>query len=203
MKAAVSCRAKRYENVYSLHIRWENDDTDAERDENSLRSIIKLCGFPSPEVFLLKTAGSPGFELFDRIYNLQKQAFATNQTSLIIIHYAGHGITGEGDELVLATTNGRKRVRTGTIFHILTDESGYLDQSIVDVLLMLDCCYSYLAVRKFNPSSRIVEVIIAGEARDPIAFAAGTRNSFTCKLHMESRSIQQQGKEYAEVAEII
>ena len=104
--------------MYSLHIRWENDHTDAERDENSLRSIMKLCGFPSPEVFLLKTAGSPGFELFDRIHNLQKQAFATNQTSLIIIHYAGHGIAGEGDELVLATTNGRKRVGVESVLEL-------------------------------------------------------------------------------------
>jgi hypothetical protein len=108
----------------------------------------------------------------------------TNKTSSCTrLHYAGHGIEGAGGELVLTTTNGRKRVRTGAIMELLTDEAGYLEnQSKIDVLLIFDCCYSFLAGRQLHPSNN-VEVITAGdEARDPIAFAAGLKNSFTCKL---------------------
>jgi hypothetical protein len=97
IKAAIAGRSKRYENVYPLHIRWANDDTYAERAEQSFSSIMKMCGFPSPEVFILKTVGA------GKIHDLQKRALVTNATGLLIIHYAGHGIAGEGDgdELVL------------------------------------------------------------------------------------------------------
>jgi hypothetical protein len=69
--------------------------------------------------------------------------------------------------------------------------------------MIFDCCFNFLATREIQPDGRIVEIIAAGEERDPIAFRAGTRTSFTSKLHVEVRTLQQQQKRSVEVADII
>lgn len=77
-----------------------------------------------------------------------------------------------------------------------------LDQPI-DIIVIFDCCYSFLAARNTETKSRVVEILSAGDERDPVAFAAGTKNSFTSKLLIEIRSRAQQGDKLVEMADVI
>lgn len=53
LQAAVSKRASNYTNFYAFHIRWEDDDTYADRDGKSFEEITKLLSFPRPQVSML------------------------------------------------------------------------------------------------------------------------------------------------------
>lgn len=148
LRSAVVKREICYKHVYPLHCRWEGDETAADREEGSFRSILNLCGFPSPEVLILEAAGWPGFDLFGKTISILKQALETEESSLIIIHYAGDSLTSEdGNESML--TNGQKRIKMGTIFDLLLDTYyGYLENQSIDVLMIFDCCFNSLATRK-------------------------------------------------------
>jgi hypothetical protein len=63
---------------------------------------------------------------------------------------------------------------------ITTDMMVGLDQTI-DIIVIFDCYYSSLAARNTNSESRIVEILSAGDKRDPVTFAAGKKNSLSSK----------------------
>lgn len=102
------------------------------------------------------------------------------------------------------TTRERKSIAALSFLSDITTDLLIPFDKPVDVIIVLDCCYSFLATRDANPESRIVEILSAGrEAADPIAFAAGTRNSFTSKLLMEVRRRPQQDEKFVEIASVI
>lgn len=73
----------------------------------------------------------------------------------------------------------------------------------VDVVLMLDGCYSYLSTRSPNGLHRRVDVLCAGDRTDPIANGSIGANSFTKKVFVEVRKRAQQGKVDVELSSLI
>jgi hypothetical protein len=205
LQGAISRREAVYKNSYSLHIRWEDDDTLAERDENSFRSIIEALGFPDkPEIHIIQKANkTPAWELLPTIAAIMAKAESSDGRSIVIIHYAGHGNADANGELVLMSSSG-KRIQARSILDFTAEQSAWLTVGAkVDVIMIFDCCYNFLATRTTNPASRIVEILTAGDERDPIAFQAGTRASFTSKLAIEIRNRQQLGHKFVEFADVM
>jgi hypothetical protein len=202
-EGAVSRRAAHYTNFYALHVRWEDDNTNADRDENSFREMVQLLGFPSPDVHVIpKSDPIPGFELRSQVSKVLVKAVHTLGRSIFIIHYSGHGGANDLNELELCSLSGKKIAANGFLLDITTDMMIGLDQP-VDIIVIFDCCYSSLAARNTNPQSRIVEILSAGDKSDPVAFAAGTKNSLTSKLLIEIRSRSQRGDKVVEIADVI
>jgi hypothetical protein len=65
----------------------------------------------------MEATGLPGFDLFHKTMSILKQALVTEESSLIIIHYAG---LASEDENKLMLTNGQKRIGLSSIFHLVT-----------------------------------------------------------------------------------
>jgi hypothetical protein len=203
LEGAVSRRETHYANFYALHVRWEDDNTNADRDGNSFGELVQLLGFPSPDVHVIpKSDPMPGFELQALVSKLLFKAVSALGRSVIIIHYAGHGGANSLDQLELRSQSGKKIAASGLLLNFTTESLVSLDQA-VDVVVIFDCCYSFLAARNTNSQSRIVEMLSAGDESDPVAFAAGTKNSFTSKLLIEIRSRSQRGDKLVEMADVI
>ncbi|WEW60804.1 hypothetical protein PRK78_006292 [Emydomyces testavorans] len=203
IQAAISRRETKYSNFYALHFRWEDDNTDASRDGESFQDLVHLMGFPFPDVHVIpKGDPLPGFEVQHRVASLFIKAGNAQGRSIVIIHYAGHGNANDLNELELCSQPGKRIAANGFLLNITTDMVMGLDVPI-DVIIIFDCCYSFLASRNGSTESRNVEILSAGDERDPVAFAAGTKNSLTSKLLIEIRSRAQRGDKLVEMADVM
>jgi hypothetical protein len=73
-----------------------------------------------------------------------------------------------------------------------------------DVLLIFDCCFSFLASRCTNATSRVVEILTAAEGpADPSAFQAGKKAAFTMKFMLEVRRRVREGHKSIEIADVM
>jgi hypothetical protein len=109
IQGAVSRRQQQYSNFFAFHFRWEGDDTNPNRDENSLRELVQLLGFPSPDIHVIPTKDPmPGFEVRHQISQMFVKASYTPGRSIIIIHYSGHGGANDLNELELSSRSGKK-----------------------------------------------------------------------------------------------
>ncbi|KAE8377747.1 hypothetical protein BDV26DRAFT_262858, partial [Aspergillus bertholletiae] len=122
--------------------------------------------------------------------------------SVVMIHYAGHGIPNNLNELTLVSQTGKKISASRFLSDITTETNMPLNAS-VDIIVILDCCYSFLSLRQPNSESRIVEILTAGGKPDPIAFSPGARLSFTAKLLVNIRTRAQKGDKFVEIAEMM
>lgn len=73
----------------------------------------------------------------------------------------------------------------------------------VDVIFIFDSCYSYLATRSAAAPPRIVEVLAAVDANDPLANSPGERMSFARLLTDEIATRKRKGEKSVQFAELI
>lgn len=196
-----------YTQSFALHVRWEDDNTEAERDCRNFQSFLHSVGFGTPEVLELSrddtTPGWTAVSKFAEILNAANKA-ASNGRCIIFFHYAGHGIQGHNDTLLFTSASGLKSFNAGRLFSDVDSDSVILDDnSPVDVVFILDCCYSFLATKAAKPVGRIVEILAAVDANTPGAFIPGQRVSFTAKLATKAASLKGQGYQSIELAEIM
>lgn len=127
LQVAVSRRGTEYSNFYAFNFRWEDDNTNADRDENSFRELVQLLGFPSPDVYVIPTGDLMlGFGVRHRVSQMLVKAGHALGRSIIIIHYAGHGSANDLNELELCSRSGKKMAANGFLFDItrLASRSG-------------------------------------------------------------------------------
>src|SRR5882762_9650868 len=53
LQAAVSRRETQYANFFALHFHWEDDNTNAARDEKSFGELARYLGFNPPEIYII------------------------------------------------------------------------------------------------------------------------------------------------------
>ncbi|KAJ9294601.1 hypothetical protein DTO271G3_6869 [Paecilomyces variotii] len=202
--SAISTKEHIYSHFYAFHFHWEDDNTNAERDANSFSDLAQLLGFPVPETYVIPSDSHiPGFEIQERITAMLKRAMCATGKRIMIIHYAGHGGENNLDELSFYNSTGKKSMAANSfLLNILTASLVPFNESI-DIIVMLDCCYSFLASRDIDKNKRLVEFLCANDTRDPIAFSAGSKNSFTSKLLIEVRSRAQRGEKFVEMTDAI
>lgn len=203
LRAAVSRRETRYSNFYAFHFRWEDDDTNADRDGKSFAEMAKLLAFPQPEEYVIpKQEAIPGFKVNARLMEIISKAGKAPGRSVVMVHYSGHGGPNLLNELELSSKSGKRIAASLFISHFTNEIEMPLDTPI-DVVFIFDCCYSFLATRNATEDSRIVEMIAVAGPNDPVAFAAGPRNSLTQKLFVEVRARAQNGDKRLEMADVV
>ncbi|KAI9815601.1 MAG: hypothetical protein M1832_005462 [Thelocarpon impressellum] len=106
LQQAVDQRGRHYSNLTSLAIRFENDDTSAERDTVAFVDMIKAIGHPPPKVLVLKPGASHmGFIVATELERLGKHIATLEGRTLVILHYAGHAEVAQDGTLKLLASD--------------------------------------------------------------------------------------------------
>ena len=204
LKTATERRAMcNYSHCSTLHFRFANDNTYAEKDEESFKNICELLRFPAPQCHVIEENNpTPGFTMRSVIENEIQNALKRDGRTALIIHYAGHGTENGNGNLLLGDSKGKKFTRVD----LLLGPFGVTELATnapIDVLFIFDCCFGFLSTRNFNHLSRIVEVVAGNDERDPEALSAKGALSLTAKLHIELRMRAQQGDKSVEISDLI
>jgi len=198
-----------YNKTFALYVRWENDDTHADRDGVNFQRFLDTFGLGTMEVQQLSSNDvAPGWSLFQRLNSIVREADdsarASGGRSLVVFHYGGHGIQGPDGSLLLTSPTNSKSINVEQNITTLFGSPGPLPyEAPVDIIYIFDCCFSFLTTRAFTPSQRVVEVLAATDSNSPMAFVPGSNVSFTAKLAAKAHALKQQGYPSVEVAELI
>ncbi|KAE8309422.1 hypothetical protein BDV41DRAFT_431237 [Aspergillus transmontanensis] len=204
MKKLVDQHCQQHENALSISISWQDDNTNATRDVQNFQAILRILGYSKAEEFIIPIDSLvPGWEVVDKIRALILQAMGMTRRTIIFIHYAGHGLNWNED-LHFCDASGRKHFNVDSnILSLVNSASPITDAHNIDVVLIFDSCYSYLATRGFTGESRVVEILAAVDEKSKLAFSPGVRASFTGKLYAEILRRKQLGTKDIELADLI
>lgn len=168
LEAAVDQRAREYTRTFSLHIRFENGDTSAQKDAANFQSFLRAFALSQAEEYVIKPSEpSPGWAVKGKFHAILSKAIETPGRSLVLIHYAGHGgLDGFGRLVFQANMKESRGFRFGAALPSDVSETFDLNTETpaVDVVFMLDSCYSGPALRGVHGTSRVVEILAACEA---------------------------------------
>lgn len=161
-----------------LTLSWERSDTTGAHDSNTIATLMKdVFGFET-ELYPIPAGSvenSLGFTI-SKIHEFKAKhdrAGPYAPRSLLILHYAGHGLSDRG--LLLSGTAGadrnpsagsdRKLLVSGTAsfehyFRFETLKNAMLERCRGDVLFILDCCNAAGATR-LQDGPRTVEILAA------------------------------------------
>ncbi|KAL4786487.1 hypothetical protein BJX76DRAFT_365573 [Aspergillus varians] len=195
-------RTIQYTAAHSLSVRWIEDDTAAASDMATFQAILRTLQLPAAkELVIHETAGwTVGAEV-QKI--LLAAASHAPGRSLVILHYAGHGVEAADGTLRFVERLDRSAKGFNAELHFIgpTLEPD-IDLNNVDVLIILDCCFAFTAGRAAETNPRIVEIISATDHHSPLAFSP-PRNTVTVKLLGEIRRRQRESYSRIEIANVV
>jgi hypothetical protein len=140
-------------------MRFEDDDTKAERDSEHFQTMLKMLGLPRA-IEVVMPSKLAAWTLIPVIGQLVKELDVEDERKLVIWHYAGHAKVNDTDDLCFVPSlNSRAFVDFDRHFGSFwsTDES--FDRT--DVIFILDCCYVSMATRGSTNQERTVEIVLA------------------------------------------
>lgn len=106
LQAAADKRARAYANNFSLHVRFEKDDTRADRDADHFQSFLRALGLAPPDEYIIPATDTmPGWDVQSKSRKVLKKAAASS----VLLHYAGHGAVDSLGHLILKQTNSHQR----------------------------------------------------------------------------------------------
>ncbi|OJJ42433.1 hypothetical protein ASPZODRAFT_137248 [Penicilliopsis zonata CBS 506.65] len=158
--------------------------------------------FNSPaarEFVITNTDRTPGWSVMGVLEEVVSKAEKTTGRSVVMVHYAGHGMLGPNGNLLGVEGASNRRFDAQRCLVEILD---LLDSTIVDTLFVFDCCYSFAACRAPEVSGRIVEIIGASD-NTPLFTNSPPGNTLTAKLEGEIRFRQRQGHRYIEFADVV
>lgn len=202
-QVAIDSRKKNYANTFAYHFHWQNDNSGADKDAETFVQLATLLGFETPETDIIPNdAATPGFDLTYKIGLLLKFAHQKPGSSIVLLHYSGHAVANQNNELVLTSRTG-KQIAADRIMADLCSEFIIPLDANVDVVVILDCCHSYLFTPTANEGHRRVDVLSAGNREDPKAYGSRDTLSFTSKLSVEIQKRAQRGDVEIEMADLV
>ena len=86
--------------------------------------------------------------------------------SVVILHYAGHGRENVLGRFELCSLSGRVIAVDHLLRDVLSEYVIPFDER-VDVVVILDCCFAFLASRSNEPNYRRVDILSASDERNP------------------------------------
>jgi hypothetical protein len=156
----IAQRGKFYKNFFAFTVRFEGDDTSADRDTKNFQDMLRLIGISSVKVIVLEKADkTPAFTLSYLLRDLFKQISVLDGRTLLIGHYAGHGAIDAMDRLFFFDSPRILQKVSLKSFEELYDETTEDLLSQTDVLMIFDSCFSGLATRGLESGDRSVEII--------------------------------------------
>lgn len=185
LRAAAEQRSQQYQNIYSIAVRWERDDTNAELDTAHFQSMLKNLDTDPAEVLVLGSDDKyPANTLRRTWLNFTAKAILNNERSLIIFHYAGYGTTKDGSFNIAENLSEESNTANfeRIILEDVKDPNAFPDHT--DVLFILDCCYVHYTTRAPKTSRNVIEILAATSSQTVTARSA-PNNTFTAKLANE------------------
>ncbi|PYH91816.1 hypothetical protein BO71DRAFT_38512 [Aspergillus ellipticus CBS 707.79] len=205
LTAAASQRGRDYTNVYSVTVRWEQDDTQADKDPDRFQRMLKdLNVGAATELIIRHNDSTPALTFQQALLEIIRKSKANSESdhNLFILHYAGHGIMKDGSFTFAETKGAKKTINADRILLAqVKDPQAISDSDHLDVLLIFDCCYAHVATRAPTTQRRVVEVIAATSAQTPMARSA-PHNTFTGKLAGEIARRKRSGHKNVEFADL-
>ncbi|KAK9366732.1 hypothetical protein V1509DRAFT_596728 [Lipomyces kononenkoae] len=156
VQKAVATRGATYHTIKVFIFRFEDDATGADRDAKTFSGCMQdVFGIDDVEDLVIeKTSKSPFLVVNERIVaNVSKLAGAR---SLLIVAYIGHAIV-ESNELQLISESGSQKMLWSWVHNYLVSPEDSIQS--LDMLVVLDCCYTGSAVRAGG--NRAVQVLAA------------------------------------------
>jgi hypothetical protein len=200
---AVNNRSRTYNNSFALSVRWERDNTNASADTEHFQAILSTLNLDQAEVEILAEQDqTPGWTLNDKIRSVFRLAANTPGKSIVLIHYGGHGeVRGEQlfavEGLSRRSTNLQRFIDT-----VVAGEVQDFDIADTDAVFVLDCCYSHVATRALNPTTRVVEILSASDEHTPEALTP-PRNTLTGKLRGEIARRKRDGHHFVILSDVM
>jgi hypothetical protein len=200
---AVNNRSRTYDSSFALSIRWERDNTNATADTEHFQAILSTLNLDQAEVQILAEQDqTPGWTLNDKIRSLFRLAATAPGKSIVLIHYAGHGEV-RGEQLVAVEAGTRRVINLQQIIDsVVVGDLQDFDIADTDSVFVLDCCYSHVATRALNPTTRVVEILSASDDNTPEALAP-PRNALTGKLRGEIARRKRDGHHFVTLSEVM
>lgn len=150
----------------------------------------------------LRTSHSFSPKDLNEFNGILKESFKSASLKTLILYYSGHGIAS-GDELVLAAENSDPQYpfETGVPIYKLVDLTD--EYKVINLILILDCCYSGAAGRSLeisfedirptletlHRSDQVGISIFASSGRDEESLATSEQSVFTGALVEAYRSL--------------
>lgn len=165
-----------------------NDDTRADDDVATMVKMMDYFGIKHETHIFRTTEREPlmGWRLTSRINQILGKCIETEENSLFVFYYVGHGQIFNG-ELHLGS-NVQAAVPWPDIKHHLAKNLD--DMRKIDVLAILDCCYSGAATR--SQGQRTMQVLAACGPTET-ASARGQKISFTQRVFRAAGTFWTQG----------
>ncbi|GKZ33914.1 hypothetical protein AbraIFM66950_004004 [Aspergillus brasiliensis] len=203
LRAAVEQRSQEYQSIYALTVRWKLDDTNADKDTAHFQNMLKHLDIDRAEEVILRSDDDLLEFNFSRIWmDFTAKARLDKERSLIIFHYAGHGINQNGSFSFADTKAG---LRTLNAQRVIIDDikspERLPDSANTDVLLIFDCCYAHYATRAPNTTRRAIEVLAATSTHTESA-RSPPNSTFTAKLANEIAYRKRRNHESVEFASV-
>lgn len=182
---AVHNRSRVYDKSFALSIRWERDKTNTSAETDHFQVILNTLNLNQAQVLILSEQDkTPGWTLRDKVQSVFRLAADAPGKSIVLMHYAGHGEVREGQLFGVEGPSHRSINIQRFIDTVLAGDVDDYDVGDTDTVWLLDCCYSHVATRALNPTTRVVEILSASDDNTPEALAP-PRNTLTVKLRSE------------------
>lgn len=162
-------------------VRWEDDDTGAEKDLITMEAILKPLGVQSNTFIIPNSTKNPTWSLYDNLHNLLGQCVNSSLPSLFILYYAGHASLA-GSALYFTSRNQKFLWRSiGSVLEAAQS---------VDSLVILDCCHAAAAPRLPDSATNIHLMAACGVHKT--ASERSNRTSFTQRLCRAMQTLKDQ-----------
>jgi hypothetical protein len=200
---AVQNRSRVYNNSFALSFRWERDNTMAFQDTEQFQAILATLNLDQAQVEILtKQDRTPGWTLSDTIRDIFRLAADAPGKSIVLIHYAGHGEVREEQLFAVEGPSRRSINLQRTIDTVVAGDVQDFDITDTDTVFILDCCYSHVATRALNPTTRVVEILSASDGQAPEALAP-PRNTLTGNLRGEISRRKRDGHQFVILTDVM
>ncbi|KAJ5958370.1 uncharacterized protein N7479_005520 [Penicillium vulpinum] len=177
LKKVAASRGNFYGQKVAILIRWENDTTGAEEDIITMGKVMKTFDIQYTNHILKANDATPGWNLAAEIRKMILDCYCSKLHCLFVFYYVGHGAIVDGD---LCFTQDGKHVSWSDVRADFLSKFAEKDVvRYIDVLGVIDCCYSGAATRA--QASRVTQVMAAcgpDEGTSP----RGEKISFTMRL---------------------
>ncbi|KAJ5836742.1 hypothetical protein N7447_002768 [Penicillium robsamsonii] len=174
LKKVAASRGNVHARKVAILIRWENDTTGAEQDIITMGKVMETFNIQYTDHILKATDLTPYWNLSDKIRKMIVDCCNSKQHSLFVFYYVGHGAIVDG---------GLHFIQDGKLIAWSDLRADFFSERDavrhVDVLGVVDCCYSGAATR--TQASRVTQVMAACGPNEGTSLR-GQKASFTMRL---------------------
>lgn len=177
LEKVANSRPSSYVKKIAILVHWQADDSRSMDDIKTMEAIMNVFGIESKVYTIPQNETLGGWNLVLELQKLLKELHDTGQSCLMVFSYTGHGLR-KNDELEFSPSAGGSNqapIPWSQIYPFLSDNA----LSKIDVLTILDCCYSGSAARGFSEKAFH---IIAACGPNESTNARGYAISFTQRI---------------------